>query len=155
MLTKMQKPKTNSIVNQNTDQCFSEIFEDAEKSDSYWEELAILEFTEALIARLETLSLTKLEWAKKLDIKPSQVTRVLAGKNNFTLRTMVKLARSLQCDLAAPVLRPHEEPTRTYLTSDITSVIVPFVLPEPSEESFQPPRPQRVARIDEYRTVAA
>lgn len=142
-------------MNQNTDQCFSEIFEDVEKSDSYWEELAILEFTEALVARLETLSLSRLEWAKKLDIKPSQVTRVLAGKNNFTLRTMVKLARSLQCDLATLGLLPQEEPPQTYLTSGIASVIVPFVLPKPSEKSFQPPRQQPIAIIDEYRTVAA
>jgi transcriptional regulator with XRE-family HTH domain len=151
----MQKPKTNSIMNQNADQCFSEIFVDTEKNDSYWEELAILEFTEALIARLETLSLTKVEWAKKLGTKPSQITRLLAGKNNFTLRTMVKLARSLQCDLASPTLLPQEEPPQTYLTGGITSVIVPFVLPKPTEEPFQPARQQPIARLDEYRTVAA
>lgn len=142
-------------MNQNTERGFSEIFEDAEKNDSYWEELAILEFTEALIARLETLSLSKVEWAKKLDTKPSQITRLLAGRNNFTLRTMVKLARSLQCDLVAPGLLPQEQPRQTYLTSGFNSVIVPFILPKPTEESFQLPRQQRIARIDEYRTVAA
>ena len=142
-------------MNQNADQRFSEIFEDAEKNDSYWEELAILEFTEALIARLETLSLSKVEWAKKLGTTPSQITRLLAGKNNFTLRTMVKLARSLECGLVSPGLLPQEEPPQTYLTSGITSVIVPFVLPKPSEESFQPPRQQAIAKLDEYRTLAA
>jgi transcriptional regulator with XRE-family HTH domain len=113
-------------MNQNTPESFDDFLADAEKRDTYWEELAILEFTEALVARLESLSLSKSEWAKRLNINPSQVTKLLAGENNFTLRTMVKLARSLGCELTAG-LRPEADSVQSYVAYHSGSILVPLL----------------------------
>jgi transcriptional regulator with XRE-family HTH domain len=121
-------------MHQNTRESFDDFFADAEKRDTYWEELAILEFTEALVARLKSLSLSKSEWAKRLGIGPSQVTKLLAGENNFTLRTMVKLARSLGCELAAD-LRQEGDSAQSYVAYNSGSVIVPFVSFARSEQA--------------------
>ncbi len=102
-------------MNRNTPKSFDAFLADAEKRDTYWEELAILEFTEALVARLESLSLSKSEWAEKLDISPSLVTKLLAGENNFTIRTMVKLARSLGCQFM-PDLRPEGDSAHSHMS---------------------------------------
>jgi plasmid maintenance system antidote protein VapI len=125
-------------MNQNTPESFDDFSADAEKRDTYWEELAILEFTEALIARLEALSLNKGEWAKRLGASPSQITRLLAGQNNFTLRTMVKLARSLGCELVRPALRPEIDSEQVYVADRSGSVIVPFRISSPRAHLAQP-----------------
>jgi Helix-turn-helix len=122
-------------MNQNTPDSFDKFFENAKEENTYLEELAILHFTEALVARLESLSLPKGEWAKRLGASPSQVSRLLAGQNNFTIRTMVKLARSLGCELTPPGLRPEGDSAQSYVAYNSGSVIVPFI---PFARSEQP-----------------
>jgi ribosome-binding protein aMBF1 (putative translation factor) len=77
---------------------FEPFFETAERNAAHWIELAKLEFTEEVVARMKELGVSKSELAAKLDTRPSMVTRLLSGKNNFELATMVRLARALDCD---------------------------------------------------------
>lgn len=77
------------------------------KSLSYFVEGAIVEFAESLYARMQELSLSKSDLAKKLNCKPSYITKVLRGSTNFTLSSMAKIAMTLNCDLIIS-LKPRE-----------------------------------------------
>jgi transcriptional regulator with XRE-family HTH domain len=76
---------------------FRELCEEARQRDTYWEERAVLEFTEEVYRRMEALGLNKTQLAGRLGTSAAYVTKVLGGDANFTLRTMVRLALALEC----------------------------------------------------------
>ncbi len=78
---------------------FGEMFAEAEHRPEYWEEGAILEFTEALYIAMEAQGVTRAELARRLGTSQAYVTRVLSGNANFTLKTMSKLASALGMQL--------------------------------------------------------
>ncbi len=86
---------------------FSELFQQAEQHEDYWVSGAILEFTENLVKEMERQGVTRTELARRLGASPAYVTKILRGKVNFTLATMVRLARALggevHVQLAGPV----------------------------------------------------
>ena len=82
--------------------------ERAKGDDAYWTELALLEFTEDVVARMEHLGLSRSELASRIDSSPAYVTKILRGSSNFTLQSMVKIARAVGCGL-----RTHLQPEGT------------------------------------------
>ncbi len=101
---------------------FERFFEETEQRPGYWVELAKLDFTREVLDRMKQLGVTKGQLAVKLDAQPALVTRLLSGKNNFELATMVRIARALDCEFRSH-LQPkgtqamwidvlHEEPER-------------------------------------------
>jgi antitoxin component HigA of HigAB toxin-antitoxin module len=87
---------------------FEELFQHAEQDTEYWVELAKLEFTEEMLARMQSAGMKKGQLAASLGAKPAFVTRLVSGHNNFTLETMVRVARALNCGF-----RSHLEPAGT------------------------------------------
>jgi transcriptional regulator with XRE-family HTH domain len=101
---------------------FERFFAQTEQRPGYWVELAKLDFTREVLDRMKQLDVTKGQLAVKLDAQPALVTRLLSGKNNFELATMVRIARALDCEFRSH-LQPkgtqamwidvlHEEPER-------------------------------------------
>ena len=80
---------------------FSELFHEAEQHEDYWVAGAILQFTEDVVREMERQGMTRTELAKRLGSSPAYVTKLLRGKVNFTLATMVRLARALGTELTA------------------------------------------------------
>ena len=97
-----------------TEKSFRQLFEAAAQRPEYWEEGAILEFTEALYAAMEDQGVTRTELARRLGTSQAYITRVLSGNANFTLRTMSKLAFALgmQLDVALSPQRRAAAPVR-------------------------------------------
>lgn len=83
----------------NAKDSFAAFLEQAEQSPIYWEELAILGFTRSVLTRLQALGLTKKNLSEKLEVSPAYVTKLIGGSNNFTLKTMVKIAMALESEL--------------------------------------------------------
>ncbi|MBC8876063.1 MAG: helix-turn-helix transcriptional regulator [Planctomycetes bacterium] len=81
------------------------LFDEATKSDAYWIEKALLEFTEDVIGRMEQLNMSRSELASKIDASPAYVTKILRGSTNFTLQSMVRIGRAIGCEL-----RTHLQP---------------------------------------------
>lgn len=102
---------------------FNDLIERAKSRDRFWVESAILDFTEEILARMEHLDVSKSELANRLGKNPSFVTKLLRGNNNFTLETMVKLARKLDAEV-----RVHLQPDGT------TSEWIDFLRTEPARE---------------------
>jgi predicted transcriptional regulator len=86
-------------MKQDADKSFAEIFEESKRSDVFWEELAILNFTNNVLDRLRVLGLTKKNLADMMQVSPAYVTKLMGGSNNFTLRTMAKIAHLLETEL--------------------------------------------------------
>lgn len=62
--------------------------------DGYWVEKLKLDFTKALSGQMRRKGLKKGDLAKKLDLSAPYMTKVMRGDENFTIETMVKLARA-------------------------------------------------------------
>ena len=78
---------------------FADLLAAARNAPAYYVEGAILEFTEEIISRQQEAGLSNSQLARKLDASPAYVTKLLGGENNFTVETMVKVARALDCRL--------------------------------------------------------
>lgn len=87
---------------------FKELFKNAKKTDSYWTEKTILDFSIELHDIMKKRGLSKKEFAEKLGKSQAYVTKVFRGNANFTIETMVKLVRALDGDLSLHII-PKEE----------------------------------------------
>jgi hypothetical protein len=91
-----------------TDDQFDALFRKAEESDTFWISKAKFHFTEEMLAQMDALRINKVELASRLEVLPAQITRLCSGRNNFTIATMVKIARALKCQF-----RSHLQPEGT------------------------------------------
>ena len=71
----------------------------ARASLAYDTEGAKLEFTEQIVALMDRAGVTKSALAARLGVAPAYVTKVLGGTTNFTVESMVKIARALGAEL--------------------------------------------------------
>lgn len=90
---------------------FSELFQEAEKHEDYWLAGAILTFTENVVREMERQGITRTELAQRLGTTPAYVTKLLRGKVNFTLATMLRLARALGAELTVELSGRADPPT--------------------------------------------
>lgn len=74
---------------------FSDLIQDARSRDDYWIEDAILQFTIQLHERMQEGGISKTELASRIGASQPYVTRILKGRDNLTIATMVKLARAV------------------------------------------------------------
>lgn len=78
---------------------FGKLLEKAQRGPAYWVARAIGSFTEDLFVLMETRGVTKAELARRIDKSPAYITKVLRGDSNFTIKSMVTLARALDADI--------------------------------------------------------
>ena len=98
---------------------YRDLISEAEHSVEYWAESTIIEFTEDLERAMKERGISRAELARRLGTSQAYVTKILRGNANFTLCSMVKLARAVEMDLRlhlAPVYSIthwHDEITAT------------------------------------------
>jgi transcriptional regulator with XRE-family HTH domain len=73
---------------------FKELFDQAKERDTYWVASLIYDFTEGLHKIMEANRVSRSELAHRLGVSPAYITKVLRGNINFTLDSMVRLARA-------------------------------------------------------------
>lgn len=88
---------------------FPGLFQQEEEHEDYWIAGAILEFTEDVVREMERQGITRMALAQTLDVTPAYVTKLLRGKVNFTLATMVRLARALNAEIHVYLTGPTLE----------------------------------------------
>jgi len=84
---------------------FEELLAQARSDDAYWQEWLVGDFVEALSSRMDELGVSRSQLALALSTSPAYITKVLRGESNFTIRSMVKLARAVRS-----VVRVHLAP---------------------------------------------
>jgi len=72
---------------------FRDILEKARKHESYWIESALYDFTETICELMESSNMNRTELARRLDVSPAYITKLLRGNANVTIKTMVRLSR--------------------------------------------------------------
>ena len=83
--------------------------------------MAIIEFTESVLEQLERKNMTRADLAEKMNVSPAYITKLIGGSNNFTLRTMVRVTRSLGCELKLSLRQPETSRCRYRMaTPDFT-----------------------------------
>lgn len=87
---------------------FAEMFREARKTDTYWTEIAILEFTTSIYAEMKRQGKSYSDMARILDISPAYITKVFRGNANFTIQSMVKLSRALGCRFHAKAIHVND-----------------------------------------------
>lgn len=85
---------------------FEELYREAEKHDDYWEFGVVLRVLEELVARMESQQISRAELARRLGTSPAYVTKILRGNANFTLTSLVKLARAVGAELVVSFADP-------------------------------------------------
>lgn len=91
---------------------FPALFRAAAATDEYWVELAKAEFTEAVACRLRDEGVSQARLAKALGVSPAYVSKLLRGDNNFTIETMVRVARTLGARVEFRLVPPEREARR-------------------------------------------
>lgn len=110
---------------------FAEIYDSMKDTLEYQAEELSLAFTESVLLRMDELNnLSAAELAQRMGSSKPYVSKLLKGKSNFTLETLVKLARALDCHIEAPSLIPN--------TKQATARVVQFVRsPKPDTAQFR------------------
>lgn len=88
--------KSNGV---RSDRGFADLFREAESHSDFWEEQAIITFTEDMCLAMERVGISKAELARRLGTSQAYVTKILRGNANFTLRTMARIALALDSEL--------------------------------------------------------
>ena len=78
---------------------FRQLFDKAKQSDDFWIEKAILEFTSDIYSEMKRQGKTKAGLARIIGTSPAHITQIFNGNANFTIKSMVKLSRALDCRL--------------------------------------------------------
>lgn len=78
---------------------FKTLIETAKHRNNYWFETAKLDFSVELNRMFKRSRMTQAELANKIDSSPAYITKVFRGDTNFTIETMVKLARAVDGEL--------------------------------------------------------
>lgn len=78
---------------------FANLFERFEQSESYHIDAAKLEISEQIHLAMEQQGISRAELARSLGKSRAYVTKVLQGSTNFTLESLVRIARALDCQL--------------------------------------------------------
>lgn len=113
----------------DTTDSFADIFSRAQKTPEFWEQMKVIEFTELVAARMEQTKTTQIELAKRIDVSPARVTKLLSGTNNFTVRLMAKVAHALGADLHFELReRDMSAQWRSYGAATVAVASVPNVI---------------------------
>jgi transcriptional regulator with XRE-family HTH domain len=74
---------------------FSDLFRQAQERDEYWTEDAIISFTEQLYSLMQEQGISQSDLAVRIGASQPYVAKILRGRDNFTIATMVKLVRAV------------------------------------------------------------
>jgi len=90
---------------------FKNLLAAAKLRDGYWVEKAKLGFSVELNRLFKHSGMTQSALAEKLATSPAYITKVFRGDANFTIETMVKLARAIEGELQIHIA-PKQATTR-------------------------------------------
>ncbi len=79
--------------------CLAELANKARKTFAYRKAKLISDFTESFSKMMDRRGVSRAELARRIEVKPTYVTRILRGSTNFTFETMVKIADALNCSI--------------------------------------------------------
>lgn len=133
---------------------FADLFRKAQERDEYWTEDAIISFTDQLHTLMKERGMSQSDLAAQIGVSQPYVAKILKGRDNFTIATMVKLVRAVGGRLqivvgkasAETVAEPEISVALALDNAAATrerEVVAVKKQPEPKEPSRQPYRASR------------
>lgn len=92
---------------------FAELFGAAKQHDAYWVADTIYHFTKELHNLTEVNKISRAELARRLQVSPAYITKIFRGDVNFTIDTMLRIARAVGAKLHLH-LAPDEHEVRWF-----------------------------------------
>jgi transcriptional regulator with XRE-family HTH domain len=74
---------------------YAEMLRQAQQGLRFWTHTAMREFVATTLRRMEARDMSRVQLAESLQVSPAYVSKVLRGQANFTLESMVKIARAV------------------------------------------------------------
>lgn len=133
----------------NASERFNAFLERSRETDAYWAEKAILEFTEKAITQMEMKNVSRSELAERLGKRPSFVTKLLRGDNNFTFDTACRIARALDMEFV-PHIKPKGWQLRWFAVSPDKEESLPTPLSTKKQEYMAPIEPETGAENETF-----
>lgn len=99
----------------NAEKWFKEQLDKFKDDVEFLTEKVILDFTEQVVAYMEKRGINRAELAKRLGVSKAFITKLLNGNPNLTIKTMVSLAKTLNCDLNIELCPEGFEVKRFYI----------------------------------------
>jgi transcriptional regulator with XRE-family HTH domain len=122
---------------------YGALFDEDAESREYKLETLALRLSHVIAEAMDDCGMNRADLARALDVSPPMVTKILSGRSNFTLKTLVSLADTLDCEFD-PVFRPKDY-----------AVAVEYVFPEASRQARRAaPRSARALRTIALSTYA-
>lgn len=70
-----------------------------------------MDISGAIYVRMEELGMSKRELAERMGVSPAQITKIIKGNQNMTLKTIAKLECALDMDITYGFRNPKPFPT--------------------------------------------
>lgn len=118
----------------NTKSTFKERLDRAKRKIEFAVGEIVIEFTEQVGKRMRNLDINKAQLSDRLKTSPAYVTKMLKGEYNFTIETMVKLARALESDIEIRIC-PKNVGSEWFPSQSETVIVVEE---KRAEQSFAP-----------------
>ncbi|HPT47613.1 MAG TPA: helix-turn-helix transcriptional regulator [Candidatus Rifleibacterium sp.] len=88
----------NSLNKIEKSNLFATMFAEMENDDQYHVEGAKIEIAEQIYLLMQKKNVSQSDLARKLKMNRAYVSRILKGKTNFTVETLVKIGRQLEAE---------------------------------------------------------
>ena len=75
---------------------FSDSLAQAKKNSAYYEEDLLVTVAERIISEMKKQGVSRSELARRMDVSPSYITKILRGHANLSLETLAKIAFHLE-----------------------------------------------------------
>lgn len=102
----------------NYEKWFNDMLDKYKDDIDFLTEEAIIEFNEKIVKRLKELNLSRTELANKLGVSKAFITKLLNGNPNLTIKTMVNIAKALDCNLELDLCPKEYEIRKFYLLNN-------------------------------------
>jgi len=96
----------------------------AKKTDKYWMGVAKLDFALAIEHQRKRIGKSYADVATAIETSPAYISKVFRGDANLTIESMVKLARSLGCNLDFKLKEITENAVVNQLWTQPTNVVI-------------------------------
>jgi transcriptional regulator with XRE-family HTH domain len=107
----MPNKKVREIENS---ELFATMFDEAEDRDEFHVAGVKIEIAEQIYRMMEKRNLTQADLARKLGKKRAYISRILKGTNNFTLESLVLIARKLDAEWYFQLTDVEKPETKVY-----------------------------------------
>lgn len=91
-----------------------------------------------ILMKLDELEWTQIDLAEKMEVSPQYINKIVRGKENFTLETLVKLQKILDIPVLATYYEKHAIVTKEMVSTYSTTITVKVVYMKKQREVNYP-----------------